>query len=81
MQLVGSVVLPQASPTAVFAPQPAPKTVLAVVFHPVHHRYAVDVVEIVFRFTIIWEKVIVIISEKWTERILINQERVEPRFA
>ena len=35
----------------------------------------------VFRFTIIWEKVIVIISEKWTERILINQERVEPRFA
>jgi hypothetical protein len=36
---------------------------------------------VLFRFTIIWEKVIVIISEKWTERILINQERVEPRFA
>jgi len=35
----------------------------------------------VFRFTKIWEKIIVIIGEEWTERILINQERVEPRFA
>jgi hypothetical protein len=34
-----------------------------------------------FRFTKIWEKIIVIIREKWTERILITQERVEPRFA
>jgi hypothetical protein len=34
-----------------------------------------------FRFTIIREKIIVIISEKWTERISINQEWVEPRFA
>jgi len=34
-----------------------------------------------FRFTKIWEKIIVIIRERWTERILINQERVEPRFA
>jgi hypothetical protein len=36
---------------------------------------------LVFCFTIIWEKIIVIISEKWTERISINQEWVEPRFA
>jgi hypothetical protein len=35
----------------------------------------------VFRFTKIWEKIIVIIRERWTGRILINQERVEPRFA
>jgi hypothetical protein len=34
-----------------------------------------------FRFTKIWEKIIVIIRERWTGRILINQERVEPRFA
>ena len=37
--------------------------------------------QFVFRFTKIWEKIIVIIGEEWTERILINQERVEPRFA
>ena len=37
--------------------------------------------QIVFRFTKIWEKIIVIIRERCSERILINQERVEPRFA
>ena len=37
--------------------------------------------QLLFRFTKIWEKIIVIIGEEWTERILINQERVEPRFA
>ena len=37
--------------------------------------------QLLFRFTKIWEKIIVIIREKWTERILINRERVEPRFA
>jgi len=36
---------------------------------------------VLFRFTKIWEKIIVIIREKCSERILINQERVEPRFA
>jgi len=36
---------------------------------------------ILFRFTKIWEKIIVIIREKCSEPILINQERVEPRFA
>jgi hypothetical protein len=36
---------------------------------------------VVFRFTKIWEKIIVITKEKWTEGILINQDRVEPRFA
>ena len=36
---------------------------------------------LLFRFTKIWEKIIVIIREKCSERILINQERVEPRFA
>jgi hypothetical protein len=34
-----------------------------------------------FRFTKIWEKIIVIIGEKWTESIVIVQERVEPRLA
>jgi len=34
---------------------------------------------IMFRFTKIWEKIIVIIREKWTECILINKEWLEPR--
>jgi len=35
----------------------------------------------VFRFTIIWEKMIVIIREKRSVGIVINRERVEPRLA
>jgi hypothetical protein len=41
----------------------------------------VESVILLFRFTKIWEKIILRISEKRAERILINQERVEPRFA
>jgi hypothetical protein len=36
---------------------------------------------ILFRFTKIWEKIIVIMGEEWTEGIVIGQERVEPRLA
>ena len=36
---------------------------------------------LLFRCTIIWEKIIVITWEKWTEDIVIIQERVEPRVA
>ena len=36
---------------------------------------------VVFRFTRIWEKIIVIIGEKWTECILISKERLEPRLS
>jgi hypothetical protein len=34
-----------------------------------------------FRFTKIWEKVIVIIGSKWTESIVIGQDEVEPMLA
>jgi hypothetical protein len=34
-----------------------------------------------FRFMKIWEKIIVIMGEEWTEGIVIVQERVEPRLA
>jgi len=36
---------------------------------------------LVFRFTIIWEKIIVIIGENWTEVLVLIQERVESRVA
>jgi len=36
---------------------------------------------LLFRFTKIWEKIIVIMGEEWTEGIVIGQERVEPRLA
>jgi hypothetical protein len=36
---------------------------------------------LVFRCTIIWEKIIVITREKWTEDIVIIRERLEPRVA
>jgi len=36
---------------------------------------------LVFRFTKIREKIIVIIGEKWTEGIVINKERFGPRLA
>jgi hypothetical protein len=35
----------------------------------------------VFRFTIIWEKIIVIIGAKWTKVLGIIWERVVPRAA
>jgi hypothetical protein len=35
----------------------------------------------VFRFTIIWERVIVIMAEERAESIVIIQESGEPRFA
>lgn len=38
-------------------------------------------IPLVFRFTIIWEKIIVIIREKRAEVIAIIGERVEPRVA
>ena len=34
-----------------------------------------------FRFTIIWERLIVIIWEKWAGSIRIIQEQIEPRFS
>jgi hypothetical protein len=34
-----------------------------------------------FRFTKIWEKIIVIIESKWSESIVIGQDGVEPRLA
>jgi hypothetical protein len=34
-----------------------------------------------FRFTKIWEKIIVIIESGWTERIVIGQDMVEPKLA
>lgn len=37
--------------------------------------------ERVFRFTIIWEKIIVIIGENWTEVLVLIQEQVESRVA
>jgi hypothetical protein len=36
---------------------------------------------LMFRFTKIWEKIIVIIREKRSVGIVINEERVEPRLA
>ena len=36
---------------------------------------------VMFRCTIIWEKIIVITWEKWTEDIVIIRERLEPRVA
>jgi len=38
-------------------------------------------VRLLFRCTIIWEKIIVITREKWTEDIVIIRERLEPRVA
>jgi len=35
----------------------------------------------VFRFTIIWERFILIIWKKWAGSIRITREGVEPRFA
>jgi hypothetical protein len=47
----------------------------------VAHERIVALCQILFRFTKIREKIIVIIGEKWTEGIVINKERVEPRLA
>jgi hypothetical protein len=52
--------------------------------HPVQLAFhgadrSIDI--LMFRFTKIWEKIIVIIREKRSVGIVINEERVEPRLA
>ena len=44
-------------------------------------RCELRVNRLLFRFTIIWEKIIVIIGEKWTKVLGIIWERVELRVA
>ncbi len=38
-------------------------------------------VQLLFRCTIIWEKIIVITRERWTEDIVIIREQLEPRVS
>ena len=44
-------------------------------------RLLIEAPRILFRFTKIWEKIIVIIESKWSESIVIGQDGVEPRLA